>query len=79
MAATKDRPTTYQIRVQGLLDAQWSAWIEGAEIAHEGDVTVLTCRLADQAALQGLLRRLYALGLALISVNPVEAQGHDPT
>jgi hypothetical protein len=34
----------------------------------------------DQAALHGLLRRLYALGLPLLSVSRVEAeeQGSDP-
>jgi len=34
-------------------------------------VTTLTCKV-DQAALQGLLRRLYSLGLPLISVIGVE-------
>jgi hypothetical protein len=34
--------------------------------------TALTGVVADQAALQGLLRRLYSLGLPLISVNWVE-------
>jgi hypothetical protein len=43
-------------------------------VESEGDgppVTTLTSTL-DQAALQGLLRRLYSLGLPLISVNCVE-------
>jgi hypothetical protein len=35
--------------------------------------TTLTGLVADQAALQSLLRRLYALGLPLISVNWIEA------
>ena len=35
-------------------------------------VTTLTGAVADQAALQGLLRRLYSLGLPLISVHWVE-------
>jgi hypothetical protein len=41
-------------------------------IESEGDgppVTTLTGTVADQAALQSLLRRLYSLGLPLISVN----------
>ena len=40
-------------------------------VEREGDdltVTTLTGTV-DQAALQGLLRRLYSLGLPLISVN----------
>lgn len=65
-------PATYQIKVPGHLDTSWSEWIEGMAITveSEGDgppVTTLTGSL-DQAALQGLLRRLYSLGLPLISV-----------
>jgi hypothetical protein len=44
-------------------------------VESEGDgppTTTLTGVVADQAALQGLLRRLYCLGLPLISVNCIE-------
>jgi len=68
-----DRPATYQIQVPGHLDESWSDWAGGMAITIEceGDgppVTTLTGTL-DQAALQGLLRRLYSLGLPLISVT----------
>jgi hypothetical protein len=71
-----DRPATYQIQVTGHLDESWSDWVGGMTITVEskgGDppVTTLTGTV-DQAALQGLLRRLYSLGLPLISVNWVE-------
>jgi hypothetical protein len=71
-----DRPATYQIRVPGHLDESWSDWACGLTIAveREGDgppITTLTA-LVDQAALHGLLRRLYAIGLPLISVTCVE-------
>ncbi len=70
---TLDRPATYQIRVPGVLDERWSDWDGGMTITveSEGDgppVTILT-GIVDQAALQGLLRRLYSLGLPLISVT----------
>lgn len=68
---TLDRPVTYQIKVPGHLAESWSEWVEGMTIETEGDdppVTILTGSL-DQAALQGLLRRLYSLGLPVISVN----------
>jgi hypothetical protein len=73
---TLDRPATYQIRVPGHLDESWSDWAGGMTITveSEGDgapVTTLTSTL-DQAALQGLLRRLYSLSLPLISVNCVD-------
>jgi hypothetical protein len=69
------RPVTYQIKVPGHLNESWSDWAGSMTITveSEGDsppVTVLTGAL-DQAALQGLLRRLYSLGLPLISVNCV--------
>ena len=70
------RPATYQIKVPGELDESWSDWAGGMTITveSEGDgppVTTLTGTV-DQAALQGLLRRLYSLGLPLISVNSIE-------
>ena len=71
---TLDQPATYQIKVPGHLDESWSDWAGGMTItvSSEGDdppITTLTGVVADQAALQSLLRRLYSLGLPLISVN----------
>jgi hypothetical protein len=71
-----DRPATYQIKVPGHLDETWSDWAGGLTITVEceGDgppVTTLTGTV-DQAALHGLLRRLYSLGLPLISVVCVD-------
>jgi hypothetical protein len=73
---TLDQPATYQIKVPGHLDTGWTEWSGGAALAleSEGDgrpFTVLTGTF-DQAALQGLLRWLYSLGLPLISVKLVE-------
>jgi hypothetical protein len=67
---------TYQIKVPGHLDESWTEWDGRMTVAVviESDgrpVTTLTGTV-DQAALQGLLRRLYSLGLPLISVNLVE-------
>ncbi len=74
---TLDRLVTYQIKVPGELDASWSEWNGEMVITFESDddgrpVTALTGAV-DQAALQGLLRRLYSLGLPLISVNCIDA------
>ena len=73
---TLDRPATYQIKVPGQLDDSWSEWVDGMTVTVECEedgppVTILTGSL-DQAALQGLLRRLYSLGLPLISVTCIE-------
>jgi hypothetical protein len=73
---TLDRPVTYHIKVPGHLGESWSerAGSMTITIEIEGDgipITTLTCTV-DQAALQGLLRRLYSLGLPLISVICVD-------
>ena len=78
---TLDQPATYQIKVPGHLDESCSDWAGGMMITveSEGDgspVTTLTGTV-DQAALQGLLRRLYSLGLPLISVNWVACGSED--
>ena len=62
----------YQIKVQGKLDESWSSWFSGLTITLEGDTTTLTGAVVDQAALRGILSRLWDLNLALISVNPIE-------
>ncbi len=62
----------YQIKVQGRLDESWSGWFNCMAIAFEGDTTTLTGAVVDQAALRGILSRLWDLNLPLISVNPVE-------
>jgi hypothetical protein len=63
----------YQVRVEGELGQDWAEWFEGAAISREGDgVTLLTCAVADQAALDGLLRKLRDLGLTLRSVNRID-------
>ena len=76
---TLHRPATYQIKVSGHLGESWSDWAGGMAITLEsaGDgspVTALTGTVADQAALQGLLRRLYSLGLPLLSVVCIEQE-----
>jgi hypothetical protein len=73
---TLDRPATYQIKMPGHLNESWSEWAGSMTITVESDddglpVTTLTGTF-DQAALQGLLRRLYSLGLPLISVICVD-------
>ena len=80
---TLDRPATYQIKVPGELDASWSDWVGSMTVTVESEsdgrpVTALTGTI-DQAALHGLLRRLYSIGLPLISVNWVEcgSEGDD--
>jgi hypothetical protein len=64
---------TYEVRVKGHLDRRWTAWFDGLELIHEADGTsVVRGQVVDQAALHGLLHRLRALGLPLVSVVQVD-------
>jgi hypothetical protein len=70
--ADPSQPMAYQIRITGQLDARWADWFQGLAITLDGADTLITGPVVDQAALQGLLRRLRDLGMPLVSVNPVE-------
>ena len=78
---TLDRPATYQIKVPGRLDEGWSEWGGEMTVTVECEedgrpITTLT-GVVDQAALLGLLRRLYSLGLPLISVIWLQRSSED--
>ena len=69
-----DGPMTYQIEVRGKLDEGWSDWFRGMAVAIEcaddgSPVTTLAGPVADQAALRGILNRIWDLNLTLLSVT----------
>jgi hypothetical protein len=73
---TLHQPYTYQIKVPGELNPGKYEWVENislvVEISADGlAVTTLTGSF-DQASLQSLLRRLYSLGMPLISAICVD-------
>ena len=70
-------PVCYQIKVPGQLDQRWTEWESRMTVSvlQEEDglvVTTLTGAI-DQAALVGVVRRLYSLGLPIISVIHIES------
>ena len=67
-----EQRAAYRIEVQGVISASWAAWFEGMSIEQRaGIITIDT--IVDQAALRGLLCRLWDLNLIVRSVNRVEA------
>ncbi len=70
-----DKPAFYRIRVKGHLDETLASWFEDFTITNQNDGdALLTGSLPDQAALQGVLKRISSLGLTLLSVNTVSAE-----
>ena len=70
-------PAIYRIRVRGHLDAMWSERLEAmniTELRHKEkeNETILVGRLADQAALAGVLNTLYEQHLPVLSVACLE-------
>lgn len=64
-------PSIYQICVTGVLDPKWTSWFEGFTIEEDTGNTLITGKFADQAALRGVLNKLFDLNLNLISINQI--------
>ena len=65
---------TYQIQVEGKLDEGWSEWFRDMTVSFErasdgSAITTLTGPVADQAALRGILNRIWDLHLTVLSVT----------
>lgn len=65
-------PLQYRIKLKGHIDKKWSDWFEQMAISTEGNETILTGPVADQAALHGVLIRIRDLNLSLLSVERLE-------
>jgi hypothetical protein len=71
-----DESAVYRIEVEGTLDERWSDWFSGLAVVagSEGEGTPVTTLtgLMDQAALRGILNKVWDLNLTLVSVVPIE-------
>jgi hypothetical protein len=74
----------YKITLLGVLDAAWSEWIQGMTVTNESldderSLTTFHVRVDDQAALRGILNRLWDLNLTLVSVisEEIRKENHD--
>lgn len=73
MTPNRDRDQAlYVIRMEGQLDKSWSSWFSGLSITYTDGVSTLTGPVADQAALRGILTKLWDLNLTLFSVARIE-------
>lgn len=66
-------PARYEIRVESVLDVQWSDWFGGLQLSNDGAQTVIVGLLPDQPALHGLLAKIGDLGLSLISMRRLDS------
>lgn len=71
--STSSQEGTFEIRLKGHLDDSWSDWLEGLEVKllNNGEM-ILFGQIGDQAALMGILNKLYGLNLTLLSVNEIK-------
>jgi hypothetical protein len=63
---------TYEIRVRGHLGPRMLRAFEALSAEPQGEDTLLTGYLPDQAALYGVIARLEALGLELVELRCVQ-------
>lgn len=68
------RPTTYRLEVDGRLPAMLADELDSFTV-QAGPTTTLTGPVSDPAALYGLIARLEALGLTLLSVQTTGGHG----
>jgi hypothetical protein len=68
--STGSQEGNFDIHVKGQLDESWSDWLEGLEVKllDNGEM-ILSGHIGDQAALMGILNKLYRLNLTLLSVS----------
>lgn len=64
----------YHIVIAGDLDPSWSAWLGNVEISRSQTrdsepLTILSGMIPDQAALRGILNKIWDLRLILVSVT----------
>ena len=69
-----DDPATYQIRVQGRLDAVRLARYAAVSVFYVNNETVITTVLPDQSAVYGFLNRLRDLGAVLVELKKLTAE-----
>jgi hypothetical protein len=73
-AKQEGKQAVYRIELEGQLDKSWSGWFSGMTLTVQDEVSILTGPLADQAALRGLLSKIWDLNLTLVSITRLGPQ-----
>jgi hypothetical protein len=58
-----------EIKVKGSLGGNWECWFDNLTIALEGENTLLSGFVSDEAAFHGILNKIRDLNLKLISAR----------
>ncbi len=61
-----------RIKVNGHLDKNWDECFDGMTVNYEGDNTIISGTVKDEAYMHGILNRIRDLNLKLISVTTSE-------
>jgi hypothetical protein len=66
--------TVYQIVVRGRISKRYATAFEGMEMETKRGQTILTGEIIDNSHLHGILDRIIALGLELVSVEEMSRE-----
>jgi hypothetical protein len=72
----KATKTVYRIVVRGELSDRDAVGFEGMQLQTKNGLTILTGEIIDEPHLHGILNRVNALGLGLLSVRPLPEEVH---
>ena len=67
----------YQIEIKEQLDKSWTEWFSDFELEYRSDdqnnpFTILTGEVIDQAALNGILTKIWNLNLTVLTVKLID-------
>lgn len=72
---TQAQPIRYKICIKGHIELSNVEWFEEFTVSPtESGETIISGLVMDQAALNGLLNRIFAMNLILISVSRIESE-----
>ena len=76
MDQNQNQETIYIIKISGHLKEKWAEWLNGMVVRIENlaneNITAITVRIPDQAALRGILNKLWDLNLTLLSAYSMD-------